>query len=49
VGRSANTKFLNLSKLGIETNQSNNKILPNKSAEFEQTSVQKIYAIGDVL
>ncbi len=49
IGRTANTKHLNLEKLGVKLNKSNNKILGGKDGELEKTDVNNIYAIGDVL
>lgn len=45
VGREALTDGLSLDKAGVKTNPKNKKILTN----FEQTNVDHIYAIGDVI
>lgn len=45
VGREALTDSLGLDKVGVKTNPKNKKIITN----FEQTNVDNIYAIGDVI
>jgi pyruvate/2-oxoglutarate dehydrogenase complex dihydrolipoamide dehydrogenase (E3) component len=47
-GRSATTNLLNLSKIGLKTNPTNNKIITKKD-EVEQTNIDNIYALGDVV
>lgn len=37
IGRTANTKYLNLEKLGIKINKSNNKIIGGVDGELEKT------------
>jgi len=49
VGRSPSTKLLNLDKVGIQTDPNSNKIIGNFNDHDEQTSVDNVYAIGDVL
>lgn len=49
IGRTANTKYLNLEKIGVETNKENLKVLGKHGGEFEKTSIDNIYALGDVL
>ena len=48
VGRTANTKSLNLDRIGVKVNPKNRKILGG-FGEVEKTSVPNIYALGDVL
>lgn len=45
VGREVCTSDLNLDKIGVKINPKNKKILTN----FEQTSVDNVFAIGDVV
>lgn len=45
IGREPCTKDLNLTKLGIKINPNTQKILTN----YEQTNIDNIYAIGDVI
>jgi len=45
IGREPCTKDLNLTKLGIKINPDTQKILTN----YEQTNIDNIYAIGDVI
>lgn len=45
VGREALTDNLGLDKVGVKTNPKNKKVITN----FEQTNVDNIYAIGDVI
>jgi len=49
IGRTANTRNLNLKKVGVEINEHNLKITGGYKGEFEKTSVDHIYAVGDVL
>ena len=49
VGRGANTRGLALEKVGVHLNPRNRKIVGGGNGELEQTHVQNIYALGDVL
>ncbi|KAL4431921.1 hypothetical protein ABPG74_012733 [Tetrahymena malaccensis] len=49
IGRKPNTQKLNLEKVGVQLNQKNKKIQGRFNEELEQTSVEGIYALGDVL
>lgn len=49
IGRTANTRNLNLKKVGVQTHESNLKVLGGFGGEFEKTSVNNIYAVGDCL
>lgn len=49
IGRTPNTKLLNLNKAGVKINDSNQKIVGGHKDEFEKTSVDHIYAVGDCL
>jgi thioredoxin reductase (NADPH) len=58
IGRTANTKDLNLGKVGVKVNPHNYKVISFPFFDFqviggfgeaEKTSVDNIYAIGDVL
>ncbi|CAD8124401.1 unnamed protein product [Paramecium sonneborni] len=49
IGRQANTKLLNLDKLGVKVNPTNNKIIGNLNGEIERTEIENIFAIGDVV
>jgi thioredoxin reductase (NADPH) len=45
IGRYAVTKDLNLEKVGVKTNPHNGKLI----CVNEQTNIENIYAVGDVL
>ena len=47
IGRYATTDSLNLKKIGVET--ANNKKVKTDSKEIQKTSVDNVYAIGDVV
>ena len=47
VGRTATTDTLNLQKVGVQTAKS--KKIRTREEEVERTSVDNIYAIGDVV
>ena len=47
VGRTATTDTLNLQKVGVQTTKS--KKIKTRDEEVERTSVDNIYAIGDVV
>eukprot|EP01016_Furgasonia_blochmanni_P050690 TRINITY_DN786_c0_g1_i8.p1 TRINITY_DN786_c0_g1~~TRINITY_DN786_c0_g1_i8.p1 ORF type:complete len:525 (+),score=113.49 TRINITY_DN786_c0_g1_i8:457-2031(+) len=49
IGRTANTRSLNLERAGVVINERNLKVKGGYNNEFEQTSVSNIYALGDVL
>ncbi|EGR30338.1 thioredoxin reductase 2, putative [Ichthyophthirius multifiliis] len=48
IGRKPNSKYLNLNNLGVQTSQ-NKKILSGNFNNYEQTSIQNIFAVGDIL
>ncbi|CAD5113280.1 DgyrCDS2458 [Dimorphilus gyrociliatus] len=47
-GRTADTSGLGLEKIGVELDE-NKKVIGNFGGEFERTSIDNIYAIGDIL
>jgi thioredoxin reductase (NADPH) len=49
IGRTANTKSLNLDSLGVKLNKKNGKIIGGFDSEIEKTHVQNIFALGDCL
>lgn len=48
-GRHAVTNNLNLEALGVEVDQTTQKVFGGHSDDHERTSVANIYAIGDIL
>ncbi|XP_074644054.1 thioredoxin reductase 2, mitochondrial-like [Tubulanus polymorphus] len=49
IGRTADTKGLNLENVGVRLNKSTGKIIGKNDGDNERSSVRNIYAIGDVL
>lgn len=49
IGRVPNTDYLNLDRIGIKYNKENKKIIGGFNGETEQTSVDNIFALGDIL
>ena len=49
ISRHPVTQNLNLERLGVETNKRNKKVIGGHKNEVELTSIDSIYAVGDVL
>ncbi|KRX10974.1 FAD/NAD-linked reductase, dimerization domain [Pseudocohnilembus persalinus] len=49
VGRNPNIKSLNLDHIGVKLDKNSKKIIGNYDKQLEKTSVDGIYALGDVL
>lgn len=47
IGRYATTDLMNLKKIGVDT--AKNKKIKTNSGEIQKTTVDNIYAVGDVV